>query len=537
MLQRNLIVCPGLVTAVAIILLGPSQVLADTILLKGNRSVSGRITSETEQSVSIEADEGRFTFPRSQVLRITKDSPAQNQMMDVSTLLQRGELERALSLYRVQDLESKLAPDALESLLLNSLSEIAGTVISTSQTATWLSRQFLQKPQPPMELLLLAAALSADTGQDDAALALIQKVPIPPTRQPQWPYATLSLLLNRIADAAVAHSRGDLVGATATVAAQLIPGKSPTEKAVLVDYGRIDQYRRNDDLLRATALFRPDHFLHRADLFRPLAERVLASIMANGSRSSSIAALESARTTILPYVDARLREQALKTLLSNLIRAGRVDDAQSIADDVSNNDPDMGAIALHLVEFTQRKASLSKDKPLEKYKLAAWARSMGLLDEARGLFSELKQDPRFSENAAMQIELIENSRCQVELAHLRELFDLGRLDRVKSDAKKFLDSAPAETYAAKARALVQLADFQKWSETNSARGKIEAEYQQAERLANRGEFDAALLQLNRLQLNNADPVAAVRARKLRDRIIQEKARMRIQAARDATEKK
>jgi hypothetical protein len=208
--------------------------------------------------------------------------------------------------------------------------------------------------------------------------------------------------------------------------------------------------------------------------------------------------------------------------VSRLVAGGRTADAQAIADDISARDPDAGAVATHLVEFHEKRLAMPTDKPLEKYKLAAWARQMGLLEEARPLFAELRNDPRFAANAQLQLDLIENARCTEQVNYLRQLYDENDFQTLEAEVQKFESSAPPAAFAQKARDLLQLAKFQKWSSGKVATGKAEAEFQQAERLANRREFDAALLHLNRVQMETGSSDAAVKARVLRDKIMRAK---------------
>lgn len=497
---------------------------ADTIVLHDGRAVSGKITGETAGVVTIDAPNGRFTFSRDKILTATKETPVRNQVREVEVLLAKGNVDAAVALLQKDTLRAELSPDALNNTFIRLLQPIAVGVISTSATAAILAESFSVNNNTSAELLLFAAALSVDSENQDQALGLMRQIEQNVPTRLNWPAATISGLINRIADAAVQRNYGSIVAISASLSNRLPLPPETSSTSHLNVYGQIEGLMRKKQFLQATALFSPELFLYRADLFVPLAERLMIAVLAAPATDSSLAALESARITLIPYMDTNFRLRCLKVLINRLMEAQRTEAAQIIVDHVATQDADIGSTLQHLLEFQKQRAGLPQDAPMEVYKLAAWGRSMGLLDESRELFTTLRTDPRFSETADLQLAIINNAKAHNKLQELKRLYDMNEIDRLKSESADFLRTSPPEDFAQQARDLLQLADFQDWSARRSSQGKAEAEFQQAERLANRREFDKALVHLNRIQLDRESTEAAKKANALRTRIMREKLR-------------
>ncbi len=495
---------------------------ADTVQLRDGKSLSGRITGETADSIIIETSAGRFTFARTQVLQMTKESAASNHRRDMERYLAQGKIDAAMAVYHQTGLSQSFSHAAFIDIFAQQLRTTAAGAIATSATTAELISTFQKDATTPPELLILVAAFATEHGDAAAALPLLQAADKRATPPFLWPVDTLMPLLDRIATAAVKTHHGTLVAASAALAARLPSQTDSRRNNQLAVYAQIDDLLRHGEFLRASALFHPDQFLHRADLFVPLAERLITAILANPSANSVVPALESSTATILPYIDPELRLQAYRTLINRLYDTGRADDAQAAADKLSSTDPDAGAILEHLVEFRRRKATLPQDSPVATYKLASWAKSMGLLEEAEGLFLTLRGDPRFTETVNLQLNIIDHAQSAKAVRRLRSIFDRSDIEQLKQEVNAFLQTSPPDQFAQEARNLLQLADFEKWSQQRSSHGKAEAEFQHAERLANRGEYDEALSHLNQIQMDREDTAAAQKANSLRDRIMREK---------------
>jgi hypothetical protein len=510
------IVLVGLVSGVC------TNTCADTVKLKDGQLVYGTISGETSTAVTIDAANGRFTFLREKIIAVTKESPLRNEARQMEKFLSQGNLDAAIAFYRGSTLAGQLSQAELNASLLNNLGPVAAGVIATSGTAAWLAESLDRPPTPPSELLLLAAAVCMDSNNAETAMTLLHRLETAIPAHLNWPAESVSLLLERIVNSALVSKNGAVLASATSLATRLPLPAASSSQGFLATYAQIEDKMRRKEYLAAAAQFKPDMFLHRADLFVPLAERMLASVLAAPPSGETMAALESAKVSIVPYIDKRVAEQCMKVLVNRLLLDSRQGHAQHLIDSYSDNDPDMAATLQHLLDFQVRKTTLKPDTPMETYKLAAWGRSMGLLDEAKALFVTLRSDPRFSETVNLQLALIDHAQAEAEVARLRRLFDTEDLNRLKLESKAFLETDPPENFAQQARDLVQLADFQTWSAQRSSNGKAEAEYQQAERLVNRREFDQALMHLNQVQLDREDSAAAAKAQALRDKIMLEK---------------
>ena len=497
---------------------------ADRIILANKPPVSGRITAETTDRITIDTVNGRFTFSRSQILDVQRDSIDVNHMLDAETYLQQGYLEAAITTLASADLLNSMLSDRLHHILIANLAENAHGVVATSATTSLLIEKLQMSPTKPPELLLLYTALAADTDSFSTAQTLINEFPLSPSPRLKWPEKTLDGLLDRISYQAQKYDNGPLLAAVATVAATLgSTNGSVGTGGVLTVYAQINASISSRNYLEAATGFSPELFLHRSDLFTPLAEKLLYTILSAKPGSQIIAALQSAKITVLPYMNERLQMRTLKELAKMLLQTNRIDEAQRLAESVSESNADQGAILTHLVTFHKRHAHLPQESQLETYKLASWAKDMGLLDEARALFLNLRSDARFTEVVSVQLEILEHRMATDELRYLRSLYNLGRYKELQVEADRFTQKHYPTTYNQEALALVQLVDFEKWSQQRTSHDVGEAEYQQAERHANRGEYDQALMYLNRVQLDHQNSLAAEKTRNLRERVMREKA--------------
>lgn len=502
----------------ACLLLLSSFACADVVHLQRDRTLTGKIVSESERNVVITTAEGTFTFPRSRITRITREAPAENARRQVAELLRGGQLDLAVTLYQRDGLESQFAPGTLDALILENCRDNAGAIVATSATATFLAQRLKESRESEVRLFL--AALLLENGAGDSAVRFCEGIATPPPRALAWPARTVSLLLERLAEAGIRYQRGDMIAQAARLSTALLPTTDTGAAAITSAYAQIEALRQSRDYLRAVALFRPEHFLRRADIFIPLGERMLSSLTTAPDSPENTAALESAMVTVGPYVAPEAHRAAALNLAGRLIRSDRSDSAQRLADEISAKNPDLGASVEHLVQFHRRFDALGDGAhPLQRYQLGAWARTLGLLDESEQLFQQLAADPRFSPNVRLQLDLIARERSTKIVARLRKMFDTGRFAELEAESQQFLQTAPPPEFAAKARDLVQLAKFQAWSEKSGGSSRAEAEFQQAERLAHRRDYTGALQHLNRLQLDTGDTEAAGKAAALRDKIV------------------
>ncbi len=502
------------------ILLPAGSAMADALHLTTGRVIQGNIVNESRPSVTIETPEGRFTFPRQRIKKIEREGPAQNRLREITTLLDQGQVDLAISTYEKENLDNNFAAGTLESLLLNKILDSATALMLTTTTVRSLADRLALSPHPTPELLLFTATQAAENRQLDIATKLVARIQTTSSNQFIWSDRTINALTVRLSEAAIRNNHGELIAASVQLSTHL--GSASATDDLLSVYAQIQSFHTAKDYPRSTTLFRPELFLHRSDIFVPLAEKVMLGLLKSADSPPAITALESARITIFPYIDDSIRKEALRALILGLSTTNRIHRAQQIADEIAQKDPDLGAYGQHLVEFRRRQDKLPADKPLEIYKLATWARTMGLLHESRSLLSSLQKDPRFTPNVTIQLQLIDLAQGQQDLARLNRLYKAGDYRILAQECRLYLEKDPPEEFASKARDLIQLADFHQWNDKNRATHQAEAEYQHAERLANRGDYDAALAHLNKLQTDLQDTAAAAKAAALRDKILRAK---------------
>jgi hypothetical protein len=211
-------------------------------------------------------------------------------------------------------------------------------------------------------------------------------------------------------------------------------------------------------------------------------------------------------------------DQGLATLAQDQALLQNFNSARATADSLSVRNPDLGAIAQHKVEFLKRRAALDDSDVLSRYELGAWARTMGLLDDAESILGGLRRDPRFTENVNIQLELIRTQRAQQAIADIKKEYDSGSFSAAEASAKMLLATSPPREFAQKAQEYIQLVKFYRWNHGRADAGKAEATFQQAERLTNTGHYQDAIEQLNRIEIDSAGTAPANRAAKLRDKI-------------------
>lgn len=498
-------------------------VLGDSITLTDNQVVYGTITAETPQLVTIDTAKGRFSFPRSKVKQTARSTANENKTKDLRQLLSEGNLDSALLLYESSELSTLLSRHSFNTMMMNELPSIAPNVTATSATVGNLTRSLSSQTSAPLELLLLTANLNLRYGLHANAAQLLRKAESQQTFAPVWPIATIQKLMQSISNAALESQNGELLGQVIRLSAKL-PGKQHGEVSTAESYQVIKSYLINKEYLAAAMQFQPELFLRKPETFIAVGEQLLSAIQAEPNSASSLSALETARITIVPYMQPAKQERTLKVLLTNLISSGRTQRAQTIADETAVANPDLGAVLQHLISFKQQYPAAKEEGSVALYKLAGWAKAMGLLAEAKAVFIALRSDPRFVETVNIQIEIIDNAQASATLKSLRAQHKLGQFTQLEKSVQAFLSTQPPDNYAKEAKALLQLANFQKWNNTQSDAGKAEAEYQNAERMAQRGDYDAATDQLNKIQVDRHDSQAALKAQALRQRIIRAKQR-------------
>lgn len=496
-------------------------VLGDSVTLIDNQVVYGTITAETPQLVTIDTAKGRFSFPRSKVKQMTRSTASENKTKDLRQLLSEGNLDSAIQLYESSDLSTLVTRHSFNNMLMNELSSIAPNVTATSATVGNLTRSLSTQSSIPLELLLLTANLNLRYGLHTSAAELLYQAESQKAFAPVWPIATVQKLMQSISNAALESQNGELLGQVIRLSAKL-PGKQHSEVSTAESYQVIKSYLINKEYLAATMQFQPELFLRKPETFIALGEQILSAIQAEPNSASSLSALETARITIVPYMLPAIQERTLKVLLTNLINTGKTQRAQAIADETAIVNPDLGAVLQHLISFRQQYPTAKEEGSMALYKLAGWAKAMGLLAEAKAIFIALRSDPRFVETVNIQIEIIDNAQASTTLKSLRAQHKLGQFTQLEKSVQAFLSTQPPDNYAQEAKALLQLANFQKWNSTQSDAGRAEAEYQNAERMAQRGDYDAATDQLNKIQVERQDSQAALKAQALRQRIIRAK---------------
>lgn len=495
--------------------------LADTVILKEGKTLTGVITGETPTALTIDTATGRFTLQKLQVRSFNRASASENEARQWKQLLAEGQLDAAVTALQSEDFQQAFTPAEEVGFLLDGLRGCAGEVTCTSHTLGMLRQQLSAADTPP-DLRLLMAALYMDNIQPDAASQQLSQLTASPPPQFTWPKNEIAALLDRIVSRAIQQNCGSCVSMASSLAAA--SGPTPQDDSYLAAYFQIEELIRRQDYLNAIARFRPEMFLHRADIYVPMAHRLITTLLSMPSTAQTLSLLESCQHTLLPYVDKDDRAKVLKAIIKLQCTQGNYTRAQALADQITSSDPDLGASLQHLLDFEKRRNELPPKDLTAKYKLAAWARQVGLYPEARALFIELRPDPRFAETVNLQLQIIDNTTAKAEYARLRSLYDQNKYTQLNQEVAEFLKTSPPPEYAQEAKALLQLVDFEKWSKGKIDVGKAEAEFQQAERYAQRREYDQALLVLNKIQTNLTNTPLAERARTLRERIMKDKAR-------------
>src|SRR5690606_39083205 len=163
-----------------------------------------------------------------------------------------------------------------------------------------LADRLTHSPPPSPELLLFTAVQAAENRQVDIASRLVAQVPTSAARQFIWSDKTIANLSARLSEAAIRNNHGELIALSVQLSTHL--GSVASTDDLLNVCAQIQKLYTTEYYPRATALFRPELFLHRSDIFIPLAEKVILSLLKAADSPPAITALESARITIFPYI-------------------------------------------------------------------------------------------------------------------------------------------------------------------------------------------------------------------------------------------
>lgn len=512
--------CGRSLLCLAAVLLHPLSLQAERLILHNGNTVTGRIETETSDRITMRTANGRVSFSRAAVATIIRQTGPEQAVALAVEAASRGDLAGTL----VTAADPSQPPSvraAIDSALIRHSHVLLTSHSPAPSTALRLARYVEDREtSAPASLRLFLARYLAAAGDYSGAVRRLKELPMEEVQRDPSARAAASEILRR--QMAVSLQGGDPQPGLESLQllSRLAPEQITSSTRILLHMANARRLADNgafesalDELGRSVIPAAPVLAWEEAG-------RCLMRAEQENSSPSVLAGLyERMHQYFYPAGFGRELLPFYQRHIQALIALGRFDTARVIAASrLSPIDPDVGAPFEHRIELAARQSALTEDDLLGRYRLGAWAREVGLLEEARQLLTPALADSRLKENAALQLQLVESEAQRREFEAAAGLFEKRQYEKARKALEAFRNAHPQSAYAKKAGELIELARYHLWAGSRHRPAEAEVLRQNAERLFLQARYDEALELLNRLEVEYSGTEAVVQGRRLRDQI-------------------
>jgi hypothetical protein len=492
---------------------------ADELRLKSGHTVSGVIDSETRDRITIQTSEGTVAIPRTQVADIVRDKPAENKVVKSRLAIESGDFEKAI---RLIDGSSPDSP--LRSQLENYFRDNPGPLLESAEKAsaaeaarvtTFLSQSDANSSADLHWLLVRYLIQRKDI---ELARTILSQVPPQffashPAENGQLQEISKTLLHSMMED-----QDSDLAMKWIEALARVAPNAIDSHSSLLVFLRDAQSRADAGDKSGAIQLLSSNVKGTWPALAFETGLQMVMNIAPGISAEQQIACLLTFEQQFSEPVFQNEMPDVYRKHANLLCESGHFEAAAQVALKLGNFNADAGARLQHEVEFQRRLSAIAAGDNAARYKLAVWARDMGLEDRAIQQFTIAKNSPAFSENATLQIELLTLSRQKQDFQALQEKTNNHAWKEAMKMADEFRKKYPDGAFSKKAAALSEVARFQLQQSVKLRPAEADALMQNVERLYFQEKFDEAEDLLRRIQVDYAGTPAAKKAEEMHLRI-------------------
>jgi len=488
---------------------------ADSVTLHSGRVITGTVETEGPRQVTVRTSAGLLSFENGQVARVERSSKESNQRAAVLSYLQKGDLDTALGLLG----EKAQAPGTIALLLQHKEAILRAAPRHLKSSADSLAAAVATPAATQGEILFAAQYMAGRKEYEKAATYLVQLRPS--VLAPDERKAAVDVVA-ACGEWLVRNPQHEVAMGTLTLLRDPQFGTSAGSATVLLQFSAAQELARRGNFLQAVEMTRAIDGPGKASLLR----QHLDSLLEQATKSADKAVAADVAGAILEHFSqwfsGARRAELIRTAALAHAANGNYSAATQLADGLSKEDADAGANLAHRIEFLKRRAdTLDKNDPVATYKLAVWAREMGLLDEANTLLGSLSSEVTMAENVRLQLQILELDRGKRELDEIRKQYGAGKYDEAQKALSSFRSRYAATELQQKALELTELVRYREWTAAQRAPAQAEASYQHAERLYNQGKLAEALESANKVVAEYINTPAGDKAAVLRDKVERE----------------
>lgn len=498
------------------LLLSSAFCFPDVVTLKTGKQISGVVETDQRGMVRITTGDGVVSLPRSLVASISKQSAATNRSLEIEGAAHSGDFHAlTAALSRLDPSSTSSAVAALVDNASPLLEHAANANLpDLDSIEAWAHTAFSSNPPPSLQLLL--AQLRARSGDSEHAAELVLSLPTSGYLQSAELRRFLAETLLVCSEKLIDSPREDLTSRTLALLTLVQTDAPTTAAAVLLKIRASRNFAQEHKWSEAVELFASGVPSQGVALVR----RQLFDILHTAENAHDTTGTAAAGAAILgsfaTWFGNDERASLQQTTAVALAECGRYDEAFAIADNLSSTDADRGAQLQHRAELIRRRSQLD-DQPVPRYKLAVWAREMGLLDEAARLLDELRSEPLVSENVQLQLQLLELERGKTELQRLTDLYKAAKYQELARSLAAFRARYSDPELLRRALELEQFAKYAQWNGGKRLTGQGEAAFQNAQRLYNQAKYAEAVEQSAKILADYPNSPAAQNAARLKEK--------------------
>lgn len=491
--------------------------------MRDGKIIQGKITDDNSSAVTILTSKGNLTLPRKQILKVEIGSDIENKLLSIQTNLTNGEFEQAL--IDLESLTGETRNDVRQSIistLESGLGSGFNRIAPTRYQASRLSSILEQLSPVPASLSVYEAYVLALSKQPEKASSILSGI-----HKQELVNLSDSTSIKTVLETCIMNSTdissAELVAQCRTLLTYLPISESSLSKIQSDSLMQINYLIERKQYEDASSLFSPGLAESSPAKFTLATMKILRAIESEFSIDSSmLSAIRRLKTNVYPILTNEYKSEFHHIENAVFLKIKDYNSAERAANELSKNNPDSGATLLHRTEF-YRKKQATESNPVEFYKLASWAKDMGLYDEAIQAFSELRNHPAMEANSKVQLEIVTIKKAGIVVGELQELYENGKFEEFNKQANTFLQTNPPTEQRKRVLDLIQLAAYHKWQGSKVSLDTAEADYQQGERLFNQGDFQGALTMMNKIETNYDNLVTVNKAKQLRQRIVRAQA--------------
>ncbi len=506
---------------------GSSCLFADELILTNSNCIKGIITLKDSKQVKILTAGGELTLPVKQIQAIRNSSPAENALLSGEIQATNGQLSAAVRAYQ-SALSQGINPLQVQRSLLEQQGRFLSLVTHLSDQEQLELEQFLSQllSDPTAQnndFLFFCGSLLFELDKRDQAFACLAKIPQTYYQHDETKKEfVLSFLHLELKNLVARELFEDAIRKIELISAIDKSAGSSSSMLLYLNWGAAERNKgRFQDALQlyVDRLLPVSPVLAKNRIFYVLEQ------VARDARSSHqyAYAVDLFRTYGLKYCEGDSKEpyaDLLEEYGQRLLDQKRASEAREVFQEFcSLRSSSRNAHYLALCDYTEEAAALAPDDYYGHYQLGKMCVERNLLPEAAKEFSLARKAPELKENAAMQLEVLEQKK---ELARLKESYDLygeAHYFEAMEHLSPLLEREEESQLKADAKELAQLC--RKGLENESSQRPYQAEIflQQAERSFFSMDYDTTIPKLNRILNEYADTPAAKRAQRLMNQLV------------------